>query len=123
VLLGSGAYLDRSWTWGAGWVVASLVGVGVPFVVGAGVIGGRSRALRRELADAAEGAVTAPLARIAREHVAGFASWTNTGLAFGIVFVMTTKPALAGSLAALIVAAGLGAVVALRLRWIGSRRV
>lgn len=117
VLLGSGAYLvDRSWTWSSGWVVASLVGVGVLFAVGAGVVGGRSRALRRELADAAEGAVTAGLARIAREHVGGVASWTNTGLALGIVFVMTTKPALAGSLAALVVAAGLGAVVALRLR-------
>ena len=65
----------------------------------------------------------ARLAQIAREHVGGIASWTNTGLALGIVFVMTTKPALTGSLAALVVAAGLGAVVALRLRRIGRDRV
>lgn len=124
VLLGSGAYLvDRGWTWSSGWVDASLVGVGILFLVGAGLVGGRSRALRRELAGTADGAVTGPLTRIAREHVGGLASWTNTGLALGIVFVMTIKPALAGSLAALAVAAGLGALVALRLRRIGSRRL
>ena len=124
VLLATGAYLvDQRWTWGSGWVDASLVGVGVLFVVGAAVIGGRSRALRRELADAPDGAVPARLAQIAREHVGGIASWTNTGLALGIVFVMTTKPALAGSLAALVIAAVLGAVVALRLRRIGRERV
>jgi hypothetical protein len=124
VLLGSGAYLvGGGWTWGSGWVDAGLVGVGVLFVVGAGVVGGRSRALRRELANTADGAVTAPLARIAREHVGGVASWTNTGVALGIVFVMTTKPALAGSLVALAVAAGPGALVALCLRRIGRHRV
>jgi hypothetical protein len=122
VLLGSGAYLvDRRWTWSSGWIDASLVGVGILFVVGAGVVGGRRRALRRELAHTTDGAVTAPLARIACEHVGGVASWTNTGLAFGIVFVMTTKPSLAGSLVALAAAAGLGALVALRVGRIWRR--
>ena len=94
VLLGSGAYLvHRRWSWSAGWVEAALIGVGVLFVVGAGVVGGRSRALKRELRGA-EGAVTARLLHLAREHVGGIASWTNTGLALGIVFVMATKPAL-----------------------------
>lgn len=124
VLLASGAYLvDQRWTWSSGWVDASLVGVGVLFVVGAAVIGGRTRALRRELADAIDDAVPARLAQIAREHIGGIVSWTNTGLALGIVFVMTTKPALTGSLAALAVAAGLGTVVALHLRRTGRNRV
>ena len=100
-----------------------LAGVAVLFVVAAGVIGGRSRALGRELANAGEGAVPARLAQITREHLGGVASWTNTGLALGIVFVMTTKPSLVGSLAALVVAASLGAAVALRLRQIGRHRV
>src|SRR5438128_12151596 len=69
-LLASGAYLvDRSWAWSSGWVEASLVGVAVLFVVGAGLVGGRSRALRRELANAGEGAVPARLAQLTREHV------------------------------------------------------
>jgi hypothetical protein len=124
VLLASGAYLvDRSWVWSSGWVVASLAGVAVLFLVGAAVIGGRSRALKRELATAGDGAVPARLAQITREHIGGVASWVNTGLALGIVFVMTTKLALAGSLAALAAAAGLGAVVAVRLRRIGKHHV
>jgi hypothetical protein len=120
LLLGTGAYLvERRWSWSSGWIDASLVGVVVLFIVGAGVIGGRSRALRRELRDAAEGTVRGPLAHAARDHVGGIASWTNTGLALGIVFVMTTKPTLAASFAALLVAAALGAAVAVRVRRIG----
>jgi hypothetical protein len=123
VLLASGAYLaDRRWSWSAGWIEAGLVGVGVLFVVGAGVVGGRGRALNRELRGV-DGAVSARLLYLAREHVAGVASWTNTGLALGIVFVMTTKPALAASLVSLVVAAGLGVVVGFRFRWAGGRRV
>lgn len=120
VLLGSGSYLvHRGWSWDTGWVDAGLAGVAVLFAVGAGIVGGRSRALRRELVNCPDGALSAPLAYIAREHVAGIASWTNTGLALGIVFVMTTKPALAGSLLALAAAAALGTLVAFRLRSLG----
>jgi hypothetical protein len=124
VLLASGAYLvDRHWSWGAGWVDAALVGVGVLFAVGAGVIGGRSRALGRELRDVSDDVVTPRLARLARNHVAGIASWSNTGVALGVVFVMTTKPGLAGSLACLAVGAGFGVAVAWRLRRIGGAGV
>ena len=125
VLLGSGAYLvHRGWSWSSGWVEASLVGVAVLLLVGAGVVGARGRALKLELAAAApDGPVGESLARLAREPVAGIASWTNTGLAIGIVFVMTTKPALDGSVAALVVATGLGAVVGLRLRQIAARHI
>ena len=122
LLLGTGAYLvDRGWTWSSGWVIAGLVGVGVLFVVGAGVVGGRSRALKRVLSDAPDGATPAEAAQITREHPGGIASWTNTGLALGIVFVMTAKLALAGSLAALVIATAIGATVALRLRRLERR--
>jgi hypothetical protein len=67
-------------------------------------------------------AVPETVARITREHPGGIASWANTGLALGIVFVTTTKPALGGSLAALAVAAGLGAAVALRLQRLDKSR-
>jgi hypothetical protein len=117
VLLGTGAYLvDHGWTWSAGWIVAALVGVGILFVVGAGVLGSRSRALARELRDAHDGVVSARLAHLARDHVGGVASWSNTGLAVGIVFVMTTKPGLAGAFASLVTAAALGIALGLVLR-------
>jgi hypothetical protein len=122
LLLGSGAYLvQRRWAWGAGWIDAALVGVAGLFLVGAAVVGGRSRALTQELRGAEDGGVSAHLTRIARDHVGGIASWSNTGLALGIVFVMTTKPGLAVSFASLAVGAGLGVAAGLRLRQIGRR--
>jgi hypothetical protein len=121
VLLATGAYLvHHSWAWGAGWVVAALVGVGILFAVGAGLIGGRSRALNRELRSAEEGVVSARLAHLARDHVAGIASWSNTGLALGIAFVMTTKPGLGASLLSLAVAAGVGVGVGMLVRRVGD---
>jgi hypothetical protein len=58
---------------------------------------------------------------LARKHIATVASWLNTGLALGIVFVMTTKPHLAPSIAALLVAATAGATVGLHRRGKGAR--
>jgi hypothetical protein len=117
VLLGSGAYLvDRGWSWSSGWIVAGLVGVAVLFAVGGGVAGSRSRALARELSAAADGPLGERTVRLTRRHPAAVASWMNTGLALGIVFIMTTKLALAGSLIVLAAAAGLGALLGLRLR-------
>jgi hypothetical protein len=117
VLLATGAYLvHRSWTWGAGWVIAALVGVGVLLVTGAGVVGGRSRALTRELHGAEDGVISARLAYLAHDHIGGIASWANTGLALAIVFVMTTKPGLAAALASLVVGAGFGIGMGLLLR-------
>jgi hypothetical protein len=101
---------------GNGWIVAGLVGVAVLFVLGGSVVGGRSRALARELSAAADGPLAERTVSLMRRHPAAVASWMNTGLAIGIVFVMTTKLALAGSLAALATAAGLGALLGLRLR-------
>jgi hypothetical protein len=117
VLLGSGAYLvQHGWSWSNGWIVAGVAGVGALFVLGGGVVGGRSRALARELSASADGPLGEQALRLIRRHPAAVASWMNTGLAIGIVFVMTTKLALAGSLVALAAAAGLGALLGLRLR-------
>ena len=117
VLVVSGAYLvDRGWTWDSGWVDAGLIGAVVLVVNGAGVVGGRNRALKRALAASADGPLPPPLRQLTRSQVGGIASWTNTGLAIGVVFVMTTKPALAGSVASLAIAVLLGAAVAVRLR-------
>jgi hypothetical protein len=117
VLLASGAYLvHRGWTWDSGWIEAALVGVGLLFANGAGVVGRRNLALKRALRSAADGPLSDALRQVTRRHVGGIASWVNTGLAIGVVFVMTTKPGLPGSLAALAVAAALGALAAFRLR-------
>lgn len=117
VLLASGAYLvHRGWTWDSGWIEAGLVGVFLLFANGAGVVGRRNLVLKRALRAAADGQLTDALLQLTRRHLGGIASWANTGLAIGVVFVMTTKPGLAGSLAALAVAAALGVIVGFRRR-------
>ena len=113
-LLASGAYLVHdAWSWSAGWVDVSLIGVGLLFASGAGLIRARGLALRRALMAAGNGPLPPDVSRLIDRHPAAFASWMNTGLAVGIVFVMTAKPELAGSTAALVIgaAAGLGVAV------------
>ena len=119
VLLGSGAYLvHRSWTWSAGWVDVSIVGVVLLFASGGGLVRARGVALRRALMAAGDGPVSPEVRRLIVKHPAAFASWMNTGLAIGIVFAMTAKPALPGSVLALVVgaAAGLGLAVGMGKR-------
>jgi hypothetical protein len=117
VLVASGAYLvHRGWTWDAGWIEAGLVGVALLLANGAGVVGRRNLGLKRALGAAADGPLTDALLQLTRRHIGGIASWANTGLAIGVVFVMATKPGLGGSLAALAVAGALGVMVAFRLR-------
>ena len=114
ILLGSGAYLVHdAWSWSAGWVDASLVGVGLLFASGAGVVRVRGVALRRALAAAGDGPPPPEVRRLIVEHPAAFASWMNTGIAVAIVFAMTAKAALAGSAAALVVGAAVGLAVAI----------
>jgi hypothetical protein len=121
LLIATGGYLvQRRWAWDSGWVEACLGGVALLLLNGAIVVKGRSRALTRELANVDHGPPTARLLDLSRKHVAGVASWLNTSLALGIVFVMTTKPDLGLSLVALLVAASIGAVVGLRLRTTGA---
>jgi hypothetical protein len=109
ILLASGAYLvHRSWRWDSGWIEAGLVGVALLFANGAGVVGRRNLVLKRALGATVDGPLTDALLQLTRRHVSGIASWANTGLAVGVVFVMTTKPGLACSLAGLAVSATLG---------------
>jgi hypothetical protein len=116
VLLASGAYLvHRGWSWSDGWVEASLAGVLVLFASGGGLVRARGVALRRALMGAS-GQVPAEAQRLIRVHPAGLASWMNTGIALGIVFAMTVKPALVGSVGALVVGAAAGLTVALGMR-------
>jgi hypothetical protein len=117
VLLGSGAYLvHHAWSWSAGWVDASLVGVALLFASGVGLMRARGLALRRALIVAGDGPPSPEVRRLIHEHPAAIASWMNTGLAVGTVFAMTAKPALAGSTAALVVGASVGLGVAVGVR-------
>jgi hypothetical protein len=121
LLVATGGYLvHRRWTWDSGWVEASLGAVAALLLNGALVVKSRTRAIRRELRTTSGNRATAALLELSRHHIAGIASWLNTGLALGIVFVMTNKPSLEASVAALLVAASAGATVGVSLRRTGA---
>jgi hypothetical protein len=112
-LLATGGFMVGDggvWSWSAGWVEAGIAGAVLLFVSG-GVLGARGRATSRELArlvaEAKAGQAPAPR----HDPLVSVLSWMNTGLAIGVVFVMTTKPSLGGALLVLAVAAAAGAAL------------
>lgn len=114
VLVGSGAYMVNAAAiaWGSGWLVTSLVGVGVLLFDGPLVIGRRMRRLEQALA----GADPAGALRLGDDPVARCAAWGNTGLALGIAYLMVARPSPGVSIAVLVAGFLLGAAVARPLR-------
>ncbi len=109
-LLASGAYMSQSIAgWSEPWVVASLIGLGVIIVLGAGIEGSRVRALRRELRGTG---MSGRARRLLRDPVAWSARLATLTLVVAVVFIMTDKPAAATCAAALLAAAILGVLAA-----------
>jgi hypothetical protein len=118
-LVASGAYMVQSvWTWHEGWIIAALVGV-VLLLAGGVVMGSRGSALGRTLAGDPHAPVSAATARLVRDPLARSASYGNTALSIGIVFIMVNKPPLLGALVSLAIAIFFG-VVAAHLIWRGA---
>ncbi len=104
----TGGYMIRAggaWSWQMGWVQAGLTGAVLLLASGA-VLGPRAR--RRGDALRALPPAAAPPPN--RDAVMGAIGSANPGLALGVVFVMATKPALATSLAILLIGAAAGIV-------------
>jgi len=99
--------------WLAGWVAAGMLGV-VALLASGGVIAVRARREARELARLAanDSVHDAP----PPDAVVETLSWMNTGLAVGVILVMSTKPPLTESLVALAFGAAGGLVLGLTTR-------
>lgn len=112
-LLVTGGYMIAfagAWSWREGWVRTGIAGAVLLFVLG-GVMGARQARAGGELA------------RLQKEHGPGHGAlpgadpvvaalaWINPGIALAEVFVMTAKPALPQSVAALAVGIVAGAVL------------
>lgn len=114
VLFASGGYMisaGHGWSWSTGWVDAGIAGVVVLMVNGA-MLGRRGRAAARELAELASAAAATHAGAIPRDPLASTLAWANTGLAVAVVFVMTTKPTLVGSLIVLAIGIAAGVLLA-----------
>jgi len=113
ILIASGIYLviESHAFWNAPWLDVSFAGLAMLMLNGALVIGGRQRALARQLSALAEKPFDATVARLVHDPVTRLARWINTTLTLGVVFVMVVKPPLGGALAAIGTALALGALL------------
>ena len=113
-LFASGAYMTSDiWTWSTRWIDVAIAGLVVLAVQGGGI--GERTAKKLEAAMRANG--PGPLGAEARRMTLHPGLWvvefSNLGLVLGIVWVMTQKPGLGESIAAVLVGYGVGVVLAL----------
>jgi uncharacterized membrane protein len=109
LILVAGFYMALSaWSLRTSWIAVALISLILMAPLGAALIEPRRRAIDRLAREAQDGPLPEALARQARDPVLVTALQTTVALLFGIVFLMTTKPDLAGSLIAMAVALVIG---------------
>jgi TM2 domain-containing membrane protein YozV len=122
ILLGvAGFYMART-AWGvqSTWIVVATISFLLLAPFGAFVIDPRLRALAKLIALAHEGPLPAALAARTHDPLVGIGLYTYVGVLLGIVFLMTTKPPLATSMLAMMIATALGLATGLAL-WLAAR--
>jgi hypothetical protein len=120
--IAAGLYMALTvWGWRTGWILAALGSIILllpPLI--AGIIEPRMRAIAALMKAAAPGPLPAPLRARLHDPVLGTALHTAAAVVLGIVFLMTTKPSLAGSGIAMAVFVVLGLASGLPL-WRAAR--
>lgn len=111
VLVATGLYLMATRWPHQAWAGLGLVGMVLMAIIGAVVTGRRMKAIGRAL-PASDGQLPAALRARLDDSALGTSASVRVALALGIVFNMSVKPATAGAVAALVVAAGLGLLAA-----------
>jgi hypothetical protein len=115
--ISAGLYMAvTAWDWRTGWILTALGSIILllpPLI--AGVIQPRLRAIAAQVKAASPGPLPALLRARLDDPVLGTALHTAAAVVLGIVFLMTTKPALAGSVIAMAIFVALGLVSGLPL--------
>lgn len=113
----AGLYMAwTTWGWQTAWIDVATVGFLLLAPFGAFAIDPRMRALAKAADAAADGPLPASLAARVRDPMLLVGLHVYLGVLLGIVFLMTTKPALGGAIVAMVIAAVLGLVSALPFR-------
>ena len=115
LILLAGIYMTvNTWGWKMPWIDVSLAALVVMGALGGAVINRRLKAIRiaSSTAEAPAGSIPAELKRQITDSVLWTAVQTNGFTGLGVVFLMTTKPDLVGSLITLVVSLVLGVVSA-----------
>ncbi len=110
-ILVPGLYMTAFRGW-APWIVVGLATWALILVLGA-VNGIRTLAFGRRLPTDG-GPISADLQARLRDPIAVVSWWTRAGMALGIVFLMTVKPGVVGTVAAIVVGAAAGMAIATR---------
>lgn len=102
-LLLTGFYMTAALRTRMAWVMVSMAALVVLGILGGGLTGRRIKAIRRQLAASEPGALSPDLQRLVRHPALWISLQLRTGLLLGVVFLMTTKPAMVASLLTLAV--------------------
>ena len=119
LILLAGIYMTvNAWGWTTPWIDFSLAALVVMSTLGGAVINRRLKAIRiaSSTAEALAGSIPTELKRQITDSVLWTAVQANGFIGLGVVFLMTAKPGLVGSLVTLVVALVLGVVTALLWR-------
>lgn len=125
LLLGIAGFYMALTAWGeqATWIIVATISFVLLAPFGAFVIDPRLRALARAAAAAPDGPLPATVAARTHDPLVCVGLYIYLGVLLGIVFLMTTKPPLATSILAMVVAALLGLATGLLLWWTSRSRV
>ena len=109
LLLAAGLYMAlTAWSLQTGWIAVALVSLVLMAPLGTALIEPRRRTIERLAREAPDGPLPQSLEQRIHDPILLTALQTIAALLFGIVFLMTTKPSLAGSLIVIVVALALG---------------
>ena len=109
LILAAGLFMSlTAWSLQTGWIAVALISLVIMAPLGTALIEPRRRALGRLAREAPDGPLPESLEQRTHDPVLGTALQTLAALLLGIVFLMTTKPSLTGSLIVMAVALALG---------------
>jgi hypothetical protein len=113
-LFGTGAYMtSHFWTWSTRWIDVAIAALVVVAIQGAGIAERTAKKLEAALHANGPGPLGAECRRMVLHPGLWVVELSNFGLVLGVVWIMTEKPGLGGSLAAVLVGYAVGAGLAL----------
>lgn len=105
-----------AWGWATPWIDVALAALVAIALLGRVAVGPRLAALHTGALRTAEGPIPADLAGRLSERTLWIADWMSTALFIGVIFLMTNKPGLVGSLVTVVLAFAAGAAVPIFMR-------
>ena len=101
-----------AWGFQTGWIVVAFGSLAIIGPIGTWVIDPKVRAIATLAQTLPDGPLPTPLAALTHDCVLRIALHTTTAMLFGIIFLMTAKPALMVAIGAIVISAFLGVVSA-----------